>query len=406
MLRSKLGYIAPPLLSIFLLGFGIGFFLTYLSVRLDQDGFSDFSIGVLLSVYFLGQLIGAFCVEPLFRYVGHIRAFATTASLSGMTILVMALTDSFPAWGVMRFIAGFCIAVQYVVVESWLLAIGDKLSRGRVLAVYMIALYLSLAFSQLLIDMVVIESTEAFLISSLFVVSGVLPICFSAYESPRVPDVETFAIKKILFESPFGLAGAFMSGMTVACIYGFTPVYAITYEMPVSWVMFSAITGGILLQWPIGKLSDVFNRRAVLTTISGLLVIPSLLLCFFPGSLELVLILSFFIGGIAFTIYPLSITEVSDRFDPEHVTRIATVLLIFYELGCVVGPLIGSVFSYPYGIIGIYMFIAVNGAILCLFGLARSVWTSPVPIEEQGEFVTLPRVTPVAYELDPRAEET
>jgi len=386
-------------MSVFLLVFGVGFFVTFISLKLDYSGVPDSGIAIVLSCYFAGQFLGAFIVEPLFRFVGHIRAFATTASLSGITVLIMALDDSLAVWIPMRFIAGFCLSVQYIVVESWLLEIGDKMNRGRVLAIYMITLYGSLALSQLMIDFIDLNSSQAFLITAIFVVFSVIPICFSPYETPRVPDVHTYSIKKLIQQSPYGLLGSFLSGMILASIYGFFPLYAIAYEMPVSWVMFTTVAGGIVLQWPIGKLSDVLDRRTVLTVISGLLIIPSLLLWLFPDSFQLVLVLAFLVGGISFTIYPLSIAEVSDRFHGHHLTRIATVLLIFYEVGSILGPLLAAASSYFLGIGGIFVFIAINSALLCLFGVARSVWISPVPMDEQHGFIAMPPATPVAYEL-------
>ena len=130
---------------------GNGLNLAVLGVRMVDEGFDVRASGAVMACYFAGFLLGPVLVVRWLSGVGHIRVFASLASLASCVVLVHFVWVNPVSWGVLRFVFGFCMAGLYVVVESWLNDASTPSTRGRTLAVYMIASMGGLGLGQLLI---------------------------------------------------------------------------------------------------------------------------------------------------------------------------------------------------------------------------------------------------------------
>lgn len=383
---------------------GAGYFTSFQSLALKNSGYSETVIGVVQSAYYAGLLLGSIKIEPLIHRVGHIRALAACASISAVAIMLQGLIFYPIFWICMRFVAGYALSGLYVVIESWLLDNSSHSNRGQILSLYLAILYVSQALGQFFLLDMDFDSMEPYLISGMLCTCGVIPITLT---NARSPDLKEPVIKKVfqvLRESPFGFLGCIISGMILSAIYSFTPNFA--KENDLSPALLSSITifGGVLLQWPIGKLSDIFNRRKVLLIISLLTIIPSLLIIFFTSFIYLSYFLAFILGGFAFTLYPLSLTQACDRIHPSSITSLTAVLLFAYGVGAVIGPLIAPLFMIPFGIDGLYFFIAFMAVVLSVIGCITFFIRKEISQEDQNVFVALPNTSPIAYDLDPRSE--
>jgi MFS family permease len=401
-MRTLMKSVLAPLMSIAVLMLSTGFLMTYISVRLNAADMSETVIGWVQAAFYFGFLIGGVRIEPLVRRVGHIRAFAVCACLSTGTILAQGLWFSAIAWFALRLIAGVCIAAMYVVIESWLLSKGTQQNRGRILALYMIALYSSQAVSQFFIDLVQIDTTQAFMISGILMSLSVVPVAWTYSSGPEPEEPTSAGLFHLLRLAPFGVMGCVIGGVILSSIYSFAPIFAEDKGLPVSWVMSITITGGFLLQWPIGHLSDFLDRRSVLIATSFAVIAPALGVYVLPSHPLILLALSFVLGGLCFALYPISITSVCDRVQPSDVTAATGVLLIAYGTGAILGPIIAPPFLVAFGSGALYPFIAVSAGVLGVIGVVSWVYRPRVPMDEQNDYVPLAPVTPVAYELDPR----
>ena len=126
------------LLGMLLLMIGNGLQGTLLGVRGGLEGFSPFTMSVVMSAYFVGFLGGSRMTPDLIRRVGHVRVFAALASfISAVLILYPVITE--PAvWALGRVVIGFCFSGVYVTAESWLNNSATNENRGKALSLYMI----------------------------------------------------------------------------------------------------------------------------------------------------------------------------------------------------------------------------------------------------------------------------
>ncbi|MCP5507331.1 MAG: MFS transporter [Chlamydiales bacterium] len=382
----------------------IGFFMSFISIRMRLEGATDTWIGIVQSAYFTGLLVGSITVERLIHRVGHIRTFAAFASLCTATILLQEQLTSYYFWVVIRFIAGFCIASMFVVIESWLLDKSSLNTRGRVLSIYMIALYCGQALGQMFVDRVDLLMPQPFVIAGFICALSVIPVCMTKEQSPDVQNPIIHGILTVFRRSPFGFTGCFLSGVILACIYSFGPTYAFQKGISVSYFMSTTIIGGIVLQWGLGKLSDLVDRRKVLIATAAATTIPALFLAYAPFPEVWLLISTFLLGGFCFTLYPLSIAQVCDKLEHGALTSVTGILLLAFSAGAMVGPLLAPPFMYYLHEGGLYVFIVWIALALTALGFFALYKFDAVPLEEQGEFVSLPATTPVAYDLDPRVD--
>ncbi len=398
LLRSLLS----PIISIALLMFGMGFFMSFLSLSLNQQGYADRIVGYIQAAFFFGVMIGALYVERLIRRIGHIRAYATFGSICGASVLMQGIIPSFWVWMAARFFTGLSSAGIWICIESWLMEMSTTQTRGRVLAVYMIAFYFSQASGQFILDWVDQTSLIPFLVAGLLAMISVVPVSLTRYPSPVVTEPTIPNIFHIFSISPLGVSGCFLAGWLLSGIYSFTPIFARDMGLSVPLVMSVTIMGGMVLQWPIGKLSDIFDRRTILVLASLILVIPSFLIFLFPHQESFVLVFSFLLGGLSFTLYPLSITQVCDHFEAHNITAITGILLLAYGAGSSTGPLLAPLFIQPFGSEFLYIYLSLISLLLAAIGMASILFGKAIPQEEQQEYVPLPSSGTAAFELDPR----
>lgn len=395
-----------PLSSVMLMIFGSAFFTTFISVYLDDIGYGKQQIGYVQSAFFCGMLIGAFQMERLIKRVGHIQALAVFGSLATSMTLVMALYQNFAVWMFLRFVSGLSMAALYIVIESWMLEESNLKTRGAILSVYMICVTGAQSLSQQVLSFVEIYSYTPFLISAIFTSLSVIPVGLSPNRVVIPTEHEPVSFLKIVKKSPFGVSGCFAAGLIMSTVYSFFPIYAESVQIPSANLMSTTIAGGVFLQWPIGKLSDYFERRrTILIVVSITLLLSLTALMGNQFSSQGVLLLFFFLGGFAFTLYPLSVTQVCDHLDHSDITTAMALLLIAYGLGSVGGPTTSALLVSELGITSIFLYLSVLLGILLTLGLISALQRPIVPLKEQSDFIPVPTATPVAYEMDPRGDE-
>lgn len=82
------------LLGMSILLMGSGLIGTLLGLRAAAEGFSEFTIGLVMSAFFIGYIVGSWLIPTVIGRVGHIRTFAALAALAAVSALVHALRST------------------------------------------------------------------------------------------------------------------------------------------------------------------------------------------------------------------------------------------------------------------------------------------------------------------------
>jgi MFS family permease len=349
---------------------------TLLGVVAEDVGFSGAITGLVMTSYYGGFLIGSASAERFIARVGHVRTFAALASLSSIAILVHGLYVEPVTWAGMRFLTGFSFAGLYVVAESWLNRASDNAFRGALLAVYMIVTHAGLAFGQILLNTASTAGLTLYVVSSIVISGALIPILLSSAPQPHVAiKVERLTLGKLFRTSPLGVAGCFTAGLANGIILGMAAVYARRVGLDVGGIsLFIAaiMVGGAVFQYPVGKVSDRFDRRVVIITVSGLVALTAGLLV--PAAQFGAIALSgvgFVAGGLALTLYPLSLAHTNDWLDPEDATAASSALVMVQGAGAIFGPLGTGLLMDAFGPNGFALYLVIMGAGLMAYGAYR-----------------------------------
>jgi len=395
-------------LSIAILQTGTGLFGTFLAVRMGLEGFSAVVIGLIGSAYFAGFVLGSLYCDRIVATVGHIRAFAALSALVCATTLAAGLLVDPFWWAALRLLQGLCVAGLFLVSESWLNAdVGNDL-RGRVFAVYMTVNYVALGCGQFLLNLAPPTGQTHFILASLLYCLALVPLALSPRSSPRPYVRRQFGWRRLLAISPLGMAGSLLAGAINGAFYSLAPVavQALSGNVAtVSQFMGVAIVIGLLAQWPLGRVSDMVDRRRILLVMTLATGIAALLLAMAAargGGLMLLLAAAY--GGTAFTFYPLSVAHANDHADTDDMVPLAAGLLMAYGLGAVIGPTLAAGAVQAAGPVGLFWYIAAASALLGLFALYRMSRRAPVAEADKSQFMAMPRTTPAAAELAPEPE--
>ncbi len=362
-----------PLFSLILVLLSAGYFVTYSTLLLNEQGYSDYLVGLMHAAYYVGMFLSAFVCERLLSHLGLARSFALAGTISSISILIMSCTYDPWTWIAMRFLAGACMGMVYIVIESWLLAYSTEFIRGRILAIYTIFLYTAQAAGQHLLDIVSPLDSIPFIVAAALTMAGVLPLLYDTRTVPYKASESEISSSwlQMLKNSPFGVLGGAFSGAILGAIYSFSPIFAVDYSISPAQLMSITIFGGVALQWPLGKISDHFNRHTVLIATSLLILIPSTCIFLFPTAEVLVLISSFLLGGLSFTIYPQSISCVIAQGKNVSFPSAVAVLLLTYGLGSSFGPIFASFFtSSSLGSSSLYLYFSCISLLLAFLGIA------------------------------------
>ena len=245
-----------------------GFQVSLLGVRAVHESFSLTATGFMLSGYFVGYFIGAKTVPILVSRVGHIRVFAAFASIASIVVLVHSIIINPFTWFVLRIASGFSMVCLYTIAESWLNDRASNKNRGSVLSIYMIVLYASMAIGMFFLNFSKPENFQPFILVSLFMSLSLVPILLTKKKPPKFKKIIGMKIKELYEASPFGMVSALLCGICHSAMFALIAVYAASMNFSIfeiSLVTFLLAISGAIAQWPIGKLSDSFDRRKIIT---------------------------------------------------------------------------------------------------------------------------------------------
>ncbi|WOF44719.1 MFS transporter [Sphingopyxis indica] len=391
------------LIAIFVMMAGSGFLSTLIGLRLERAGSGTMVIGLVATAYFGGLVLGALRAGGIVRRVGHIRAYAAFVALLSASTLTYALFQQPLLWGALRFIDGLCVAGVFICVESWLNDRAEPETRGTILAFYMVSLYSGQALGQLLLRSGNTAPQIPFELASILISLAIIPVCLTRSHAPALEEAASLPLRRLFEASPLGVVGAGITGLLLGAFYGLAAIYARRLGLSLAdtaTFMMIVILGGVALQWPLGRLSDRYDRRRVIVGGFAMTLAVSAGLALQPLGIVL-LALGFLFGGLSFALYPLSVAHANDRLLPSERVTASGQLVLLYSAGAAAGPIAGATAMTIAGAGGLFLFIALAAAAMLAFGLWRLAATDAVPAEAQQDFQILPRTTPTAALLDP-----
>jgi len=391
--------------GMFMLMVGNGLQGTLLGLRGEAEGFSTFALSIVMSAYFLGFLFSSRFTPELIRRVGHVRVFAALGSMiSAVLITYPVLVDPW-AWAIGRVIIGFCFCGVYITAESWLNDASSNENRGKSLSLYMIVQMAGIVFAQWIVTQGDISGYVLFIVPSVLVSLAFAPVLLSVRPMPAFETTKPMKIKSLIEASPLACFGMFMLGGVFAAQFGMSAVYASRVGLTVSEVSLfvSAIyVSALVLQYPIGWMSDRMDRRVLIIWLAMIGAAGSMIAFLLPGSYALILVSGAIVGGTSNPLYALLIAYANDYLESDDMASASGGLLFINGIGAIAGPLTVGFMMDTIGNNGFWLFTGILMFGVGAYGLYRVTQRSRTDLEVEDQVPYAPvsaASTPVAAEL-------
>jgi MFS family permease len=399
MLRT-LQPVASLLTGTALLLIGVGLLNTMIPLRGMAADYSGTLLGGLTSAYYAGYFVGTLAMPPLVRRIGHIRAFAFCATCTACVVLLHALGSNPVVWLLLRLLTGIVLVGLYVVIESWLNAQSPPDRRGTVFAVYMGVNLCSLALAQQLLR-IGGQPFVLFTVVALAICAATLPVLLTRQTQPQPQATPKLQLGLLFDLAPTAGVGALLSGLAMGAFWGLLPVYARRVgfdDATVSTYMSIAILGGAALQWPLGRLSDLHDRRIVLAGVAAAAVLLALAALATAGNLWPAMALAFLFGGMAFAVYPIVVAHLVEHTPSDSLMAASSSVLLVYGVGSALGPLAAGALMAGVGAWSLFAWFAGIHALLAGYAAYRYATRRREPLQAR-RFRPMLRTTPTVLRL-------
>ena len=388
-----------------------------LGVRAVIEDFSLASTGFMMSGYFVGYFIGARTIPSVISGVGHIRVFAAFASVASLAILVHSIFINPLTWFVLRVVTGYSMVSIYTIAESWLNDRSSNKNRGKVLSIYMIILYGSMGLGMFMLNFSSPEKFQPFILISVLMSAALLPILLTKRKPPQFKKIQSMSLKDLYDSSPLGMVSAVLYGIVQSALFTLLAVYAAAMNFSIfdiSLVTFLLAISGAVSQYPIGYISDKFDRRKVIIYSTFGAAIFAFLAIFSVGTMYLPEGLGssklwFYIFLVLFSVcslpmFSLILAHTNDFITRDKFVAAGAGLQFAFGLGAISGPFLCSLLMGLVGNNGFFVFLIFFHCVIGFYGIHR-MKVRPSEDNPDSQFVAVPTtITPVGLELNPSAE--
>ena len=394
-----------------------GFQGSLLGVRAVKEEFSLTATGFMMSGYFVGYFIGAKTIPQIISRVGHIRVFAAFASTASLVVLIHAVYVSPVVWFLLRVLTGISMVSIYTVAESWLNDRASNKNRGSVLSVYMVILYGAMGLGMFLLNFSSPKNFQPFILVSVITSLALIPILLTKKKPPTFKSIKAMKLKELYDASPFGMVSSLFYGTIQSALFTLLAVYAVGMNFSIfqiSVVTFLLAISGAISQWPIGKLSDIYDRRKVIISVSFAAAFFALCAIFASGTMYYDGVLGssklwFYIFLILFSfcslpMFSLILAHTNDFIPKEKFVAAGASLQFTFGMGAMGGPFLCSIFMNLTNLNGFFVFLIFFHILIGIYGIYRSR-VRPVVENPDSQFVAMPQsITPAGIELNPITE--
>ncbi len=389
--------------GILMLMTGNGMQGTLLGVRGSVEELSAGVMSWVMSGYFIGFVGGSRLAPTMIKRVGHIRVFAALGSLISAAIVLFAAFPDPYVWFVLRLAIGFCFSGVYVVAESWLNDSSTNDTRGKVLSVYIIVQMVGIVTAQGLLNIGDPGGYFLFVISSVLVSISFAPILLSVAPAPVFETATPMSLRKLVSVSPLGAVGSFCLGALFSALWGMGAVYGTEADLNLQQISIFVATiyiGGMVLQYPVGWLSDRVDRRLLILFAAATCSMTALVAGFTSHSFTVLLLVAFVMGGLTNPLYSLIIAYTNDFLEPSDMAAGAGGLIFINGIGAIGGPLLVGWMMTVAGPPGFFLYIAIVAGFLTAFAVFRMISRPASDLDQLAVFTPVSQAySPVAVDM-------
>ncbi|WP_018752810.1 MFS transporter [Paenibacillus sanguinis] len=358
-MKTNSSYLKPVFTPTFILigviviaGLSQGLLLPVLSIFMEQRGVSSSVNGLHAAALYVGSFAMSLVAERLLRRTGFRKLLLSGVVLVMIALPLFPLVADVRVWLVLRILVGIGDSAIHFTSQLWMLLLSPPEKRGWNISLYGMSYGLGFSLGPLGIRLLSYGQAIPFVILSLlFLLMLVLVLTCLPNRSPESlgSKEQTGAPRQVLHIyrlAWFALVPALLYGYMEASMNSNFPIYGLrsglSSEDISSLLPFFGI-GGLILQLPLGLLSDRFGRKKVLMTagLGGGLLFMAVPLA--GNHFAAILLLFMGAGGLVGSFFSLGLAYAADLL-PRHLLPVANVIASFhFNFGSIAGPNLGGI---------------------------------------------------------------
>jgi len=349
-----------------------GLSLPLLSLVMNAHGVDSVWIGMSAAAQSVGIILVAPYLPAHMSRLGPAALMLGAILVSLVAFLLLPLFTDLASWFALRFAIGVAGGVLWVCGDAWVNAVATEETRGRVVAIYGVAVAGGFSLGPLVVTVTGTEGFAPFLVSSAIVLLSALPLLPVVRISPSLRGEQAggllhyFSLARL--PMLMGLAYALSEGILLS----FFAIYGIDQGLSEARTLYLITVmgvGGMLGQLPIGWLADHMNRLllasfCILCVAAAAAAIPFAILA--PtGALVLVVVLGAAMTGV----YSIGMVIIGERFKAADLAAASALYGLMFGAGSILGPLVGGTVMQTFPEHGMPLSIAVMYALFVPFPL-------------------------------------
>ena len=194
-----------------------------------------------------------------------------------------------------------------------------------------------------------------------------------------------------------------MLGAVFAALFGMTAVYGTEKGMTVGEIsVFVGMiyVGGMLMQFPIGWMSDRMDRRLLIIGVTLLGASATLVAFAFASNITTLLICSFIIGGVANPLYSLLLAYTNDFLELDDMAAASGGLIFINGIGAITGPLVVGWMMSELGPDSFFLYIGALMLAMAVYAIYRTFQRKSPDVDDTNSYAPVfGTASPVAFEV-------
>ncbi len=370
--------IAAVIASAFAASLTFSICMPLLSLILERQETPSWLIGLSNAASPAGLLVSTIFMPRIVEGLGTMRALYLGFALMVLSIALLPVFYNVWAWFPLRFLLGMGTALHWVVSETWINTLADNRNRGRVMAVYVSALSAAYLAGLPVLLAVGSEGAWPFVIVVLILCVAVVPLVLARNLAPRISTQAGFGLIAAARRAPATMVAALVDGAVLGALFVFFLIYVgrqgFTEDEALLLLIVMA-AGNVLLQYPVGMLADIADKRILLIVFALGISCFTALFPFVLHDAWLLWPVLFLWGGIMGGIYTCGLSQIGQRFRPSELAPANATFIFIYEFGHLIGPPAAGYAMILWNPHGLIVFCVAGGLLFAVFATVRHLLT-------------------------------
>ena len=348
-IQSFLGNQYKTYLVLFLcaliIGIKLGTLIPLLSLILESRGYSNTQIGLNVVAQPLAVILFVRITPLIIHKIGLARSIVIAQIFTILLYFTFPIFESLTAWFFIRFLIGFAGALAWNAFDTWMLSMANDSNRGKIVTIYNTVFVIGFAIGPMVISLTGIEGWLPFIVISSLSFLAVIPLITINVEDPVLPEKKSLPVFAAIIAAPTIFGAALLCGLDDVMFVSFFPIFMIknnfSQDLALQYVTITLV-GGVMWQPIIGVLLDKLNKRLLMNVAVLITFICPIIFAFFLENYYVMAVSCFMWGGAASGIFAISLTMLGERYNASQVAGATAILVMVFECGSLIGPLIGG----------------------------------------------------------------